>query len=141
MKSRFHEILRPTLQTFFLFVFAPNIGWYDYRTKASAHDRPSYLVCIQTCASCVCIPWRCPSECDRTHVSTMGNLCAWSQGQSWRFGLKYILQPTFRFFDDNKVLRAFARNFVYSKEVMMVFFFVSCGPALIFLSRCIPTIS
>jgi hypothetical protein len=44
-------------------------------------------------------------------------IVTWLQGQSWRLGLKTILGPIYRIFDQNKVVRGFAKDYVYSKEV------------------------
>uniref|UniRef100_A0A7S0E067 Fatty acid desaturase domain-containing protein n=1 Tax=Hanusia phi TaxID=3032 RepID=A0A7S0E067_9CRYP len=51
-------------------------------------------------------------------------------GQVWKLGLYKILRPIFNFFDQNTLLRSFAKTFVYSKELYTDFFVLSIFLAL-----------
>lgn len=52
------------------------------------------------------------------------------QGQGWRLKLTTFFHPVYKFLDENKLLRAFAKNYVYSKEVFTDFFALSLGLAI-----------
>mmetsp|Transcript_14432 Transcript_14432/g.35301 ORF Transcript_14432/g.35301 Transcript_14432/m.35301 type:complete len:488 (-) Transcript_14432:397-1860(-) len=45
------------------------------------------------------------------------------QGQVWKLGLKHFMPTIFNVIDSNKLLRAFALKYIYSKEVYTDFFF------------------